>query len=66
MTATMYNEDARRRRMAIIGASLAALKAIAHGVAAFAFYFLDHDVVGAGLQVAGTVIWAGKAAWEVR
>lgn len=66
MTATICNEYARRRRMAIIGASLACVKALGHGVVAVAFYFLDHDVVGAGLQVAGSVIWVGKAAWEMR
>jgi hypothetical protein len=64
MIETIAEQDARRRT-AIIGASLAGVKALVHAAAAVVFYFLDQDVVGAGLQVAGTVIWAGKAAWEV-
>lgn len=54
-----------RRRIAVICASLSIFKALCHGVAAIAFLHLDGDVIGAGLQGLGTLIWVGRAIWEL-
>lgn len=58
-------QDAQRRT-AVIGGCLSGLMTIAHGAAALSFYFGERDVVGAGMQALGTVIWAAYAAWQVR
>lgn len=55
-----------RRRIAVISGCLAGLMALLHGAAALSFYYGQSDIVGAGLQALGTVIWAAYAAWEVR
>jgi hypothetical protein len=61
-----FAQQDARQRITVINGTLAGFMAFLHGAAALAFNYGQRDVVGAGLQVLGTLIWAAYAAWEVR
>lgn len=59
-------EGGPRRRIAVISGCMSSMMALGHGASAFVFYFMDGDLVATGLQAIGTLIWAGRAVWELR